>query len=148
MVPYVVVLHLGHWRCSTPDPDIWRLWLWYARPILFALMVGVLLVGALVSAECRFRVLLDRPVTVAWGGATSAANYHVYLPDQRWAYDLLVMRDTRSFRGDGSRLDDYYAYGFPVVARASGRVFESHVHLHLQDSGAPMPAGPSPPIPR
>ena len=74
-------------------------------------------------SEVRFRLPLDGPVTVAWGGERSAVNYHVFLPDQRWAYDLLVTRDGRSFAGSGTELEDYFAYGLPVRAPASGVVF-------------------------
>jgi murein DD-endopeptidase MepM/ murein hydrolase activator NlpD len=70
----------------------------------------------------RFRLPLDGPVTVAWGGATARVNYHVVLPDQRWAYDLLVSRNGRSFRGEGSTLTDYYVYGQRVLAPAGGLV--------------------------
>ena len=74
-------------------------------------------------SRVTFRVPLDEPVTVAWGGATVGVNYHVYLPDQRWAYDLLVTRAGKSFRGEGAQLDDYYGYGLPVRAPTSGVVF-------------------------
>ena len=74
----------------------------------------------------EFRLPLDEPLTVAWGGATSDVNYHVYLPDQRWAYDLVVTREGRTFATDGVALDDYHAYGLPVYAPASGVVFASH----------------------
>ena len=77
-------------------------------------------------SRVRFRLPLDGPVTVAWGGATAAVNYHVFLPDQRWAYDLLVARGGKSFRGDGTALDDYYAYRNPVRAPAAGVVFAAH----------------------
>jgi murein DD-endopeptidase MepM/ murein hydrolase activator NlpD len=70
----------------------------------------------------RFRLPLDGPVTVVWGGATVDVNYHASDPSERWAYDLLVTRDGRSFEGDGTRLDDYYAYGRPVLAPAGGLV--------------------------
>ena len=73
-----------------------------------------------------FRLPLAGPLTVAWGGSTSEVNYHVFLPDQRWAYDLLVTSDGRSFRTDGVGLDDYYAYGLPVYAPAPGVVFAAH----------------------
>ena len=73
-----------------------------------------------------FRLPLAGPLTVAWGGSTSEVNYHVFLPDQRWAYDLLVTSDGRSFRTDGVGLDDYYAYGLPVFAPAPGVVFAAH----------------------
>jgi hypothetical protein len=74
----------------------------------------------------RFRLPLDGPVTVAWGGPTVAANYHGIMPDQRWAYDLLVTVDGRSFRGEGTRLGDYHAYGLPVLAPADGIVRVAH----------------------
>ena len=165
VVPYVVVSHLAALAVLYARPGHLALWMWYAGPIFFVLVVGTLLVGSLVSAlrwrgavnrwqvlgYCGlvfviatlpvydaypsshdghesgqvFRVPLDGPVTVAWGGANAEVNYHVYLPDQRWAYDLLVTRNGRSFRGTGSRLADYYAYGRPVFAPAAGRVFEA-----------------------
>ncbi len=77
-------------------------------------------------SRVMFRLPLDGPVTVAWGGADAAVNYHVFLPDQRWAYDLLVAREGESFRGDGTELDDYYGYMLPVLAPASGVVFAAH----------------------
>ena len=70
-----------------------------------------------------FRLPLDEPLTVAWGGSTAEVNYHVFLPDQRWAYDLVVTREGRTFRTDGVALDDYHAYGLPVYAPAGGVVF-------------------------
>lgn len=73
-------------------------------------------------SQVRFRLPLDGPVTVAWGGATLAENYHAIMPDQRWAYDLLVTREGRSYHGDGSRVEQYYAYARPVLAPADGTV--------------------------
>jgi murein DD-endopeptidase MepM/ murein hydrolase activator NlpD len=78
-------------------------------------------------SRVRFRVPLDGPVTVAWGGAALSENYHAVMPDQRWAYDLLVTRNGSSFRGAGARLEDFYAYGLEVVAPADGVVW------HVQD---------------
>ncbi len=99
---------------------------------------GVAALGALVSATAlyrtypsshdgfpsrvEFRLPLDGPVTVAWGGSTSAANHHVNVPAERWAYDLLVTAQGVSHRGDGTELTDYFVYGRPVRAPATGRV--------------------------
>lgn len=77
-------------------------------------------------SQVRFRLPLDGPVTVAWGGPTPRLNYHVVMPDQRWAYDLLVTENGRSFRGAGSRLEDYLAYGMSVRAPADGVVHAIH----------------------
>jgi murein DD-endopeptidase MepM/ murein hydrolase activator NlpD len=68
----------------------------------------------------RFRLPLEGSITVAWGGPTIAMNYHAVIPDQRWAYDLLVTEAGRSFRGDGRRPEDYLVYGLPVLAPADG----------------------------
>ncbi len=84
-----------------------------------------------------FRLPLAGPLTVAWGGSTSEVNYHVFLPDQRWAYDLLVTSDGRAFRTDGVGLDDYYAYGLPVYAPAPGVVFAAHDGEPEVEIGAP-----------
>ena len=73
-------------------------------------------------SRVRFRMPLDSPVTVAWGGPTLSENYHAVMPDQRWAYDLLVTRNGSSFQETGTRLEDYYAYGREVVAPAGGVV--------------------------
>ena len=72
----------------------------------------------------RFRLPLDGPLTIAWGGRTIRVNYHAVIPDQRWAYDLLVTENGRSFRGDGRALDDYFVYGQRVLAPADGIVVD------------------------
>jgi hypothetical protein len=73
-------------------------------------------------SDVEFRLPLDGPILVAWGGATPAVNYHVVAADQRWAYDLLVAREGSSHAGEGLELADYYCYGQPVLAPASGKV--------------------------
>ncbi len=70
----------------------------------------------------QFRLPMDGPILVGWGGATPDVNYHVIAADQRWAYDLLVVKDGRSFSGEGVELTDYYCYGQPVLAPADGKV--------------------------
>ena len=93
---------------------------------LFGYLTLAALIGSLVAfrtypsshddrpSDVRFLLPLDGPVTVGWGGPTLAVNYHAMVPNQRWAYDLLLTDQGRTFRSDGTRLDDYYAYGRPV----------------------------------
>jgi hypothetical protein len=88
-----------------------------------------------VPSRIPFRVPLDGPVTVAWGGPTLDENYHAVMPDQRWAYDLLVTRDGMSHQGDGTRLDQFYAYGGEVLAPADGVV------LRVEDGEEDAPIG-------
>ena len=91
----------------------------------------------------RFRLPLDGPILVGWGGATPDVNYHVIAPEQRWAYDLLVAENGSTHRGDGSRCEDYYCYGLPVLAPADGKVVDVLYDMPDQPVGAlgGMPAG-------
>lgn len=70
----------------------------------------------------RFRLPMDGPILVGWGGGTPDVNYHVAYPDQRWAYDLLMAENGQTFQGDGSRCEDFLCYGRSVLAPADGQV--------------------------
>jgi|GEM_PF-1137940 len=59
---------------------------------------------------------------VAWGGTTEFQNYHAVSPQQRHAYDVLVWRDGSSHTGDGTQLEDFYAYGQQALAPVGGTV--------------------------
>lgn len=59
---------------------------------------------------------------VAWGGRGSIENKHAQAADQRFAYDFLVMQGRQHFRGDGTKNEDHFCFGEPVVAPAEGRV--------------------------
>lgn len=59
---------------------------------------------------------------VAWGGRDAIHNKHVVAPDQRFAYDFVVMEGGRVFSGDGTRNEDHFCFGQPIVAPAAGTV--------------------------
>jgi len=62
---------------------------------------------------------------VFWGGDTRELNQHHDAPNQRFAFDLLgVGEDGKTQRGDGTRNEDYYAFGREVLAPADGTVIE------------------------
>ncbi|HEL2980151.1 TPA: M23 family metallopeptidase [Stenotrophomonas maltophilia] len=61
---------------------------------------------------------------VFWGGRSVEQNYHAAHAGQRFALDLLVVRDGRSHRGDGLRNQDYFCFGRPILAPADGTVVE------------------------
>ncbi len=69
-----------------------------------------------------FRLPFDGLWYVAWGGDDELHNYHVVAAPQRHAYDFLVWKDGSTFTGDGTKPEDYYAYGQPVLAPADGTV--------------------------
>ncbi|GAA4324449.1 peptidoglycan DD-metalloendopeptidase family protein [Flaviaesturariibacter amylovorans] len=75
----------------------------------------------------KARTLMTFPLSgewfVFWGGDTREQNYHVVAPAQQGAFDF-VMRgpDRRSFRTNGARNEDFYAFGQPLLAPCDGEV--------------------------
>lgn len=61
---------------------------------------------------------------VFWGGREIEQNYHAAHSNQRFALDLLMMRDGKSHTGDGARNEDYHCFGKPILAPADGVVVE------------------------
>lgn len=60
---------------------------------------------------------------VFWGGDKETVNYHVGVPGQRRAADLLIRgADNRSHKDTGRRNEDYYVYGKEILAAAAGTV--------------------------
>lgn len=74
------------------------------------------------KSKVRYRLPLDGDIAVAWGGNTADVNYHVIAPDQRWAYDLLVIKNGSTHTGSGKNVEDYYCYNLPVLSPADGKV--------------------------
>lgn len=70
------------------------------------------------SPSATVRLPADVPLQVVWGGDSLEKNYHAAVPDQRWAYDLLVA----PYFSGSPNLEDYGCYGVPVVAPVSGYV--------------------------
>jgi hypothetical protein len=68
------------------------------------------------------RLPFDGEFFVVWGGRTVDQNYHAAHASQRFAYDLLVVRDGSTHTGDGGRNEDYHCFGQPILAPADGRV--------------------------
>ncbi|NQD35454.1 M23 family metallopeptidase [Permianibacter sp. IMCC34836] len=75
-----------------------------------------------------------------WGGRTAEQNYHVINRGQRFAYDLLVLRDGSSYRGDASKKENYYCWNQPILAPAAGTVTEVVTELPDNEPGQTDPA--------
>lgn len=65
------------------------------------------------------------PMTGQWFvavGPTPHTAHRWALPEE-FAFDIVRMGDgTRSFRGDGTKFEDYFAYGAEILAAADGKV--------------------------
>lgn len=61
--------------------------------------------------------------SVFWGGDTPEVNYHVVHESQRRATDLVVVDASgKTHKGEGTKNDDYFAWGLDVLAVADGTV--------------------------
>ena len=56
------------------------------------------------------------------GGRDIYQNSNAYREAERYAVVFTVLKDGRPYSGDGSKNDDYYCYGQPVLAPADGTV--------------------------
>jgi hypothetical protein len=74
------------------------------------------------QTKTPLRLPFDGDWYVFWGGRTVEQNYHAANASQRFAYDILVIRDGRSHDGDGSRLEQYYCWDQPILAPGAGTV--------------------------
>ena len=80
------------------------------------------------------RLPSNEELRVGWGGDRVATNQHAAVPDQRWAYDLLIEPAAHG----STSLQDYGCYGTPVVAPVAG-----HVHHAADGSPDHTPSEPS-----
>ncbi len=69
------------------------------------------------------------------GGRLVYQNPNAYRDAERYAMTFTVMKDGRTFSGDGSKNEQFYCYGQPVLAPADGTV------VQVTDSYADNPPG-------
>jgi len=69
------------------------------------------------------------PLQGRWfvGAGASTHSHHRWAVPEEFALDVLRIGEGGvTFRGDGRRMQDYYAYGAPVLASADGEVVKVH----------------------
>jgi murein DD-endopeptidase MepM/ murein hydrolase activator NlpD len=74
------------------------------------------------QTKSNLRLPFDGEWFVFWGGRTVAQNYHAAFPDQRFAYDFVVVQNGKTHQGEGTANEDYFCYGLDIVASAAGVV--------------------------
>ncbi|PNZ69682.1 M23 family metallopeptidase [Staphylococcus croceilyticus] len=67
---------------------------------------------------------IDRKWKVVWGGDTLLTNYHSNIPSQKYAYDLLIEKENKTYTDEGNYNEDYFAYKQNIVAPRSGVVVD------------------------
>jgi hypothetical protein len=89
------------------------------------------------------RLPFDGEWLVVQGGRTAGVNQHAGHVDQRFAIDFVVVRDERSFGGEGVTLEDHYCFGMPVRAPASGVVVDALDGVADNGIGQPNESAPA-----
>ena len=74
------------------------------------------------QTQADLRLPFEGEWLVFWGGRTIGQNQHAATRDQRFAYDILIVKDGSSHTGDGTRNEDYHCFGQPLLAPAAGVV--------------------------
>ena len=58
---------------------------------------------------------------VFWGGDIRELNYHVDNQAQKNAFDFIIRdKDGKSFKTDGLKNEDYYAFGKEIISPCDG----------------------------
>jgi murein DD-endopeptidase MepM/ murein hydrolase activator NlpD len=72
---------------------------------------------------CKLMLPFKGSWFVVWGVDTKEQNYHVVSEAQKNAFDILIHdKDGKSYSGDGSRNEDYYAFGKELMAPCDAEV--------------------------
>jgi hypothetical protein len=95
------------------------------------------------QTKADLRLPVDGEWMVYWGGRDIAQNYHAADPGQRFALDLVVVRDGQTHSGDPARLESYHCWGQPILAPAPGTVVAAVDGLPDQPIGQTDPANPA-----
>lgn len=61
---------------------------------------------------------------VFWGGTTVAQNYHVAHINQKYAYDILMLKDGATHSGDAKKNENYYVFGKDIIAPCDAKVVQ------------------------
>lgn len=63
---------------------------------------------------------------VFWGGTNEFINHHYEIENQRYAFDLVKVKNANSFKNKGLRNQDYYCFDKAIVAPYAGKVVKIH----------------------
>lgn len=94
------------------------------------------------QTKARLRLPFDGDWFVYWGGRDIEDNYHAVDAGQRFALDLLILRDGQSHAGDPASLESYHCWGQPILAAADGVVMRAVDGLPDQAIGSTDTANP------
>lgn len=93
--------------------------------------------------KTEFHFPMKGEMYVFWGGENVMANYHYEHETQRYALDIVQMKDGASYQGDAKDNANYYAFGQPLYAAADGTVVEIKNDIEDNVPGVMNPEEPA-----
>lgn len=94
------------------------------------------------ETKARLRLPFEGAWHVVWGGREIEQNYHAIDAGQRFALDLLVLKEGRSHAGGPAVLENYHCWGRPILAPADAVVANAVDDLPDQKIGQSDPRNP------
>jgi len=76
-----------------------------------------------------YNMPINKEWFVFWGGKNELLNYHYAYETQRYAYDLVIMKENHSFHKNSSRNENFFAFNQEVVAPDNGTVVKVVNHV-------------------
>lgn len=77
------------------------------------------------QCKVKYSLPFEGEWTVVNGSSDKEHSHSWDIPDQRYAYDFLILdQEGRSFIGDSGKVESYYCYGKNILAAADGEVIK------------------------
>lgn len=76
------------------------------------------------TTQLQYSMPIDKTWTVVWGGHNELLNYHYPYVNQRYAYDLVIRKDNRSYIGNGGTNNDYFAFNQDILSPQKGVIVD------------------------
>ncbi|WP_426427729.1 hypothetical protein [Staphylococcus equorum] len=76
------------------------------------------------DTRLRYSMPIDKTWAVVWGGHNELLNYHYSYVNQRYAYDLVIIKDDKSYIEDGGTNNDYFAFNQKIFSPQEGVIID------------------------
>ena len=76
-----------------------------------------------------YNMPINREWFVFWGGNNEFLNYHYAYVSQRYAYDLVIMKDSQTYKENKLKNENFFAFNQEVIAPDAGKVVKVVNHI-------------------
>ncbi len=91
-------------------------------------------------SQVKYQLPFKEQWFVFWGGDTPEENYHVDYPGQEGAFDFVIVdMENKTFKSDGLKNEDYYAFGKEIYSPCNGEVVMVIDGIHDNRPGEMFP---------